>query len=280
MSRFIFLLTLLLSLAGIGNVQAAAGGPRLELKRDGQHWYFTPADLLRRKDVTGITVRADVAYKRDMQYRAVPLRNLLRDNGFTAQGTLNFLALDGFAAPIDAAQIVRDDGAQAWLAVEDPAARWPALSPDGSSAGPFYLVWLPAGDDKNAAPKIPPEHWPFQIAVIEQTVPPEQRYPQILPDLTLPKHHPAWQGFALFKTHCLACHKLNGGGDGVLGPDLNQPHNPVEYFTAQYLKLLIRDPAQVRRWQGMKMPGFDVQTLSDDELDALLVYLKVMAARQ
>ncbi len=251
----------------------------LVLKHDGKSTRLDAATLLQRQDLTHITVPDDIAYKRAMTFRALPLRALLQEHGFSAQGTLNFLALDGFAAPIEATRIMADNAVQAWLAVEDPAQPWPALSPDGSSAGPFYLVWLPAPGNTGAAP-VPPEHWPFQIGVIEQTVPPEARYPQLLPDLSLPRHHPAWQGFALFKTHCLACHTLNGGGDGHIGPDLNQPRSPTEYFALPYLKQLIRDPAQVRRWNGMKMPGFSAEVLPDDELEALLAYLQAMAERR
>lgn len=281
MTRLILLLALLLPMPGIAaTARAVADGATLALQRDGQRVRLTPAMLLARPDLARITIPNDVAYKRTMDYRAVPLRNLLRDNGFTAQGTFNFLALDGFAVPIDAARLFNEAATspRPWLAVEEPSSPWPALSPDGSSAGPFYLVWSTGKDAPNDV--APPEHWPFQITVITQTLPPEQRYPQILPDLTLPKHHPAWQGFALYKTHCIACHAINGGGDAVLGPDLNLPRNPTEYFTAAFLKKLIRNPAQVRTWGGMKMPGFDVQTLSDEELDALLVYLKVMVERR
>ena len=247
----------------------------IKLKRDGQEWRFSAAHLLQRKDTTEISVPADVAYRRDMRFRALPLRNLLLENGFVAQGTLNFLAQDGFAAPIDAARVLNETGAQAWLAVEAPDSSWPTLTPEGATAGPFYLVWQqqPAGG-------VPQEHWPYQIAVIEQTLAPEQRYPMILPSLTLPKHNPAWQGLAVFKQNCIACHKINGGGDGVLGPDLNVPHNPTDYFTEPFLEKLIRNPAQVRTWPGAKMPGFDAETISDEELDALIAYLKAMRAQR
>lgn len=211
-----------------------------------------------------------------MPFRAIPLRPLLHETGFTAHGTLNFLALDGFAAPLDAALVMNNNAAHAWLAVEAPGKPWPALSPKGHSAGPFYLVWMDSANQAKAA-RIPQEQWPYQIAVIEQSLPLEQRFPMMLPDLTLPKHHAAWTGFEVFKTHCIACHKINGGGEGLIGPDLNQPHNPTQYFAEPYLRLLIRNPAQVRHWPDAKMPGFNEQTLSNDALDALIAYLKAMA---
>lgn len=267
----LLLVTLLPFLPGISFSADAV----IKLKRDGQEWRFSAAQLLQRKDIADISVPADVAYRRDMRFRALPLRNLLQENGFVAQGTLNFLALDGYAAPLDAMRVLDEAGAQAWLAVEDPDQPWPTLSPEGATAGPFYLVWqqLPAGG-------VPQEHWPYQIAVIEQTLAPEQRYPMILPSLTLPKHNPAWQGFAVFKENCIACHKINGGGDGVLGPDLNVPHNPTEYFTEPFLEKLIRNPAQVRNWPGAKMPGFNAEAISDEELEALIAYLKAMRTQR
>ncbi|MDG6404690.1 hypothetical protein QCD79_33925, partial [Pseudomonas quasicaspiana] len=37
-------------------------------------------------------------------------------------------ATDGFAAEIPAAPVVQPKGSKAWLAIEDPAHPWPALS--------------------------------------------------------------------------------------------------------------------------------------------------------
>ncbi|HVK99180.1 MAG TPA: cytochrome c [Dongiaceae bacterium] len=254
-------------------VPSASSGAEavITLKRDGQQWRFSATQLLQRKDAIDINVPADVAYRHPMQFRALPLANLLREQGFTEQGTLNFQALDGFTAPIDAALVLAQTGPQAWLAVEPSDSPWPKLSPDGASAGPFYLVWQqqPTGG-------VPQEQWPFQIESIELTVAPEQRFPMILPDLSLPRHHPAWTGFAVYKENCIACHKINGGGDGVLGPDLNLPHNPTEYFAEPFLKKLIRNPAQVQQWAGSKMPAFNTETISDEELTALIAYLKAM----
>jgi mono/diheme cytochrome c family protein len=96
------------------------------------------------------------------------------------------------------------------------------------SAGPFYLVWTAP-----EASGIRPEQWPFQIAT-PQAGPVEQRFPALLPDPKLPADNPVRQGFALFQQNCLACHRLNGAGDAQVGPDLNVPHNPTEYFQPAY----------------------------------------------
>ncbi len=84
----------------------------------------------------------------------------------------------------------------------------------------------------------------------------------------------------MFQRTCLACHTLNGQGDAQLGPDLNIPHSPTEYFRQDLLRSYIRDPQSLRRWPQARMPGFDRQALSDADLEALLAYLRHMAARR
>ena len=53
--------------------------------------------------------------------------------------------------------------------------------------------------------------------------------------------------------------------------------NPVQYFQVAALKKLIRDPASVRHWPDMKMPGFDQSRLSDSDLDAIVAWLAYKA---
>lgn len=250
---------------------------QLILKRDGHSVQFGASALLQRKDVRQISVVDDVAYKKNMQYLAIPLKTLLSEQHFSPEKTLNFLAMDGFAAPIPASLVLKDkEKSQAWLAVEEVGSPWPPLSNNGkASAGPFYLVWLNPQDGN-----IKQEQWPYQIASIEEISLPEQRFPMIQPDNALPAGNPVWIGFSVYKTHCLACHKMNGGGDGTIGPDLNRPENPTRYFQEKYLKRLIRNPAQVRSWPDSKMPSFDNKAISESELDALVLYLEHMAERE
>lgn len=122
---------------------------------------YTTAQLLARSDARDVTIPADVAFKRAMRYRAVPLKALL--DGASPGDTLQFVASDGFAAQISAALIVRAQGSQAWLAVEDPTHPWPTLDEIKGDAGPFYVVWT----DPEAM-KIGPEQWPFQLASIRR----------------------------------------------------------------------------------------------------------------
>jgi mono/diheme cytochrome c family protein len=234
---------------------------------------YSTSQLLARADVRDITIPADVAFKRSMHYRAVPLRALLV--GVQPGEHLQFVATDGFAAEIDSTLLLNTHGAQAWLAIEDSAKPWPTLAENHGSAGPFYLVWT-----QPQAGHISPEQWPYQLATIRQLSSVAERFPAIVPDPSLPADSPVQRGFTVFQHTCLACHTLNGEGDARLGPDLNIPHNPTEYLGVELLRAYIRDPQSLRRWPQAKMQGFDTQAMSDADLDAVLAYLQYMAGHK
>lgn len=234
---------------------------------------FDSAQLLARSDVREIEIPADVAFKRTMRYRAVPLRALLAGAG--PEDHLLFVAADGFSAPIPMSLIDNRRGSSAWLAIEDPAHPWPPLPGKAQGAGPFYVVWTQPG-----LAGIGPERWPYQLAAIRRQAPPADRFPMLAPDPALSAKDPVRRGFAVFQAQCLACHTLNGGGDAQLGPDLNLPHGPTEYLGDAFLRLYLRDPQALRRWPQARMPGFAVEVLPEGDLDALLAYLHHMTARK
>lgn len=250
---------------------ASAAQLTIELDHSSKTWQT--ADLLKHPQAQTVQIVDDVSYKRTMTYRAVPLALLLP--GLKPESHLQAVALDGFAAELTAAPLLEKQGARAWLAVEDPAQPWPALTEGKPSAGPFYLVWT----DPQAG-HISPEQWPFQISGIKQLKTVAERFPALLPDPKLAVDDPINQGFALFQKNCLACHRLNGAGDAQVGPDLNIPYNPTEYFGGDFLKRYIRDPQSLRHWPQAKMPAFAASVLPDGELDLLVSYLKHMAGRK
>jgi mono/diheme cytochrome c family protein len=236
--------------------------------------HLTTRQVLARPDLRRIDIPADVSYHRPMHYRAVPLLALLP--GIVRGGHLQVVARDGFVAEIDTDLLLDGHGAQAWLAVDDPAAPWPALGDGKASAGPFYLVWT-----HPAAAHIVPEQWPYQIAGIRRRAGgAAQRFPAMQPDAALPADAPARRGFAVFRKNCTACHTLNGQGDATVGPDLNVPHNPTEYLRADMLRAYIRNPQSLRRYPQDRMPAFGRAILSDADLDDLLAYLRHMAGRK
>ncbi|SUD32739.1 putative cytochrome C-like protein [Pseudomonas fluorescens] len=250
-----------------------ASAAELIIELDHSRTAWQTADLLKHPAAQTVQIVDDVSYKRDMTYRAVPLAALLP--GLAAQSHVQAVALDGFAAELAAAPLLAQSGAQAWLAVEDPAHPWPPLANGKPSAGPFYLVWT-----QPQASRISPEQWPFQLASLQQLKTVAERFPALLPDPALAADDPVNQGFALFQQNCLACHRLNGAGDAQLGPDLNVPYNPTEYFGSDFLKRYIRDPQSLRHWPQAKMPAFTASVLPDTDLELLVGYLKHMATRK
>jgi mono/diheme cytochrome c family protein len=70
---------------------------------------------------------------------------------------------------------------------------------------------------------------------------------------------------------------MNRQGPAQVGPDLNLPRNPTEYFKESVLPQYIRNPKSFRSWEGGKMPGFGPEVFSDGDIDAIVAYLKEMA---
>ena len=258
---------------GLAVVRAAAAAEaELAVTIAGRTTTYAPASLLGMPAAASITVPNDVAYKRDMSFRAVPAARLLAGAG--PDDTLRFVASDGFVATIPAALLLSRGGAVPYIAVEPPDAPWPALKPEGGpSAGPFYLVWLNPQQSR-----ITPEQWPYQIARIEDVLPLVKRYPMLAPAASA--HETVRRGYAVFEKNCSVCHTLNLGGDATIGPDLNVPYNPTEYMRVDALRRLIRDPQTLRRWPAAKMPAFEPKLLSDRDLTDLLAYLRHMADRK
>lgn len=260
-----------LTLALTPHLALQAAQLKIERANDVKTW--ETSQLLTHPQIQTIEISDDVAYKRTMSYRAIPLDALLE--GVSAQDHLQAVATDGFAAEIAAAPVMQPKGAKAWLAIEDPAHPWSPLNNGTHSAGPFYLVWTnPQADN------IGREEWPYAMSTLRVLAPVSARFPALLPDPKLATGDPVNNGFALFQKNCLACHRLNKAGDSQLGPDLNLPHSPTEYFSAGYLRQYIRDPQSLREWPQGKMPAIPREVLSDTELDHVIAYLEHMAARR
>ena len=253
---------------------AAAQEPVLELKNGEQMQSWTRSELLAQSKEIHIT--KDSAYKRSMSYRAVPIAQLLPYA--EKYSSVQFVASDGFVANISGSDLAGKG--QPYLAIEPTDQSWPAINPDNpaktASAGPFYLVWLTP-----EAGKISNEQWPYQVAKISIEAPLPQRYPQIIPVASKGgDHQQALRGMHIYVKNCAVCHAMNGGGDAAIGPDLNLPFNPTEYFQEKFLRQLIRQPASVRSWKQSLMPGFDEKTISVKDLDDLILYLKKMKLKR
>jgi mono/diheme cytochrome c family protein len=238
---------------------------------------FETGELLTRPDAADLEILADNAYRGPQRYRAVPLSALLAALPPPQGGVVETGALDGFAAqiPLSLAVQAEPSGPQAWVAIEPSDAPWPKLPGKASSAGPFYIVWAGPGTWRLSS-----EYWAYQVVALRYVPSPAARWPQMTVDPSLPPDHPARAGQEVFAGICLACHRMNGAGSSVIGPDLNVPMNPTEYFQLAALRRYLRKPDSVRTWPGQKMPAFGPEKLSDTQLEALLVYLSHMAERR
>ena len=270
-----WLLSAFICLAAVP-VTAWAADPTLTFKTGDRVLTLTTPQLLARPDVVSITVPKDVAYGRTMHYRAVPMVPLITEAKLSLDEPIEIKALDGFVAQFPAGLFKKGrDAAEPYLAIELPDEPWPTLPGKTQSAGPFYVVWL-----NPQASGISPEYWPYQVASFENVEDPRVRWPQIDLASTVPQNDPARRGLSVFIENCFACHTMNGGGESTLGPDLNMPMSPTEYFQPEALRLFLRDPEAVRSWPGRTMTGFEVDALSDEELDDLIAYLKAMAKQR
>jgi len=259
-------------------LSAIAQSPTLTVTGRTSNRIFTQKALLANPAIRSVTV-ADPVYRRTMTYRAIPLAELLKGTGIGPDDHLQARATDNFSVAIPGRLAASADTAQveAFLAIEDPEAPWPAIpgKPDKASAGPFYIIWRRA-----PSIQISPEYWAYRLAALAVTDSPLKRWPGLAVGADVPAGDPIRTGLDRFVALCMACHRFNGDGEGDQGPDLGRPMNVTQYFQIPALKKLIRDPASVRRWPEQKMPGFDRAALSDSDLDAIVDWLAYKAKQR
>ncbi len=269
-SRLLPRLLSLLAVLTLASTAAIAADTALTIvDADGASHRFAMRTLLDRADVETVTVTGDPAYgDASPTYRAIPLAGLLAGLPASGADILEATAA-GKALNADAA------GVTAYLAIEDPADPWPNLPGKGISAGPYFVIW------KNAARSgIGPEAWPYQTVLLKLATSVASRYPALVVAEDLAADDPARRGQAVFVDNCFACHRMNGAGEASIGPDLNRPMNPTEYFRPDVLPRFLRNPKTVRDWPDQRMPGFGPGVIDDRDLDAVVAYLAHMAGRR
>ncbi len=217
----------------------------------------------------------DPYYGRRKAFLACPLRTVLI-LGFgevvSTYADRNFFlrARDGYVKPAAGSRLLEDGGFLAFADAErargdDPG--WEPIDRRQVDPGPFYLVW--SGPQQNDVHRYP---WPYQLASIE-VARFETEYPNTLPR-GAPASSSVWEGFAIFRSECIACHAVNGEG-GSVGPDLNVPQSIVEYRPAEQIKAFVRNP---RTFRYTSMPAH--LHLSNRQLDALVAYFEAMKTRK
>lgn len=216
----------------------------------------------------------DPYYGKRKSFRACPLATVIQ-LGFAEpaerlrDASVVFRARDGYAKPAAGRVLAEPGGFLAFadadhMRGDDPG--WQPIDRKQADPGPFYLVWTGPGQDTHSHP------WPYQLVEI-QLAPVEQLFPHTVPT-GLPADAPAQDGYAIFRSDCIACHAINGEG-GTVGPDLNVPQSIVEYRPAAQIKAYIRDPAAFRYTSMPAHPH-----LNDAQLDALVAYFTAMKDRK
>ncbi len=244
---------------------------------------FKRSVLLSHPAVIHLTVKSDPAYSgKPMQYVAVPVYELFKQIPMSSDASIQFRCLDGFSGLISRERLLNHSStaAIAYLAIELEKERWPFLNlkssgSDAKIAGPFYLVWM-----NPERSQIGREEWPFQLAGFEVEKSMKDAYPAIFPEGRVSKKDPVFRGFYVFTKNCFMCHTFNLQGKSQIGPDLNMPMSPIEYFKKKALKKFIRDPQSLRHWPFSKMKGFSNSELSESELNDLIEYFVHMSQKK
>ena len=265
----------------------ALSDAELSIETPTQKYLFKQSELLERKDLQSISIRKDHAYDgASRNYSAIPIPSLfekiLKDSPLPESISIQFYCADGFSAPISTELVLNrsKEKAQAYLAIENPKAPWPKLkrplkATQSKTAGPFYLVWV-----NPEFSSIGIEEWPYQIRGFKITPSIVTQFREIFPDPKFQKTNPIQKGFQVFLKNCFSCHTMNHAGESRVGPDLNLPMNPTQYFTEKGLKAFIRNPKEVRDWPESRMRGFGADAISDSEVKDLLFYFRHMNSRK
>lgn len=246
---------------------AADDGATLTFVRDGKMVKsMTRAELARA--IPPETVEGfDPYYGKKKRFRAVKLSRVIAqgfgDGAFDKEEFV-LRARDGYAVPMRGS-LVTEDGA--FVAIEDlEVAGWEPIGPQHANPAPFYVVWSKAEQTNlDAYPR------PWQLDKIEIA-----RFDAIYPHTSpgAADGTPAAKGYVLFRDHCIKCHAINREG-GRVGPDLNVPENITEYRPEDQIRAYIKNPAAFRYGNMPAHPD-----LHDEDLDALVAYLRAMKERK
>jgi mono/diheme cytochrome c family protein len=229
----------------------------------------TLAELAAEHPPVIVTTR-DPHYGADVRFVAMPLAPILRaiyGESETELRAREYLleATDGYRVPVRG-ELLFERGVH--LAVDDLES--PGFAPIGErrvSPGPVYLVYEGATRTNLETHPRPYQLRTIRIATFAET------HPHATP-AGLDPAHPAHRGFAVFRDHCVRCHAMNREG-GRVGPELNVPRNILEYRDEETVRAFVRAPSAFRY---TAMP--DHRDLSEEDLDVLMTYLRVMGERK
>jgi mono/diheme cytochrome c family protein len=219
---------------------------------------------------------------RERSYQAIDLKKVF-DRVFgpdwRKEDDVVFRCSDGYEPVIPVGDLVRHavyfavdaaDGAPFEFAPKPP-------KPGPIRYGGFYLVWKNLGDE--ALLSEGDRNWPYQVVSVD-LVRFADRYPKLAPPARSAKA--IREGFALYRTHCVNCHTLNGEGGSASGIELNRPVSVTRYWRREWLLRWIEHPAKVR--ESAKMPPYMTSTThalpkveERRQIEKIVRYLEAMA---
>ncbi len=213
---------------------------------------------------------------RERSYAGVWVNRLLDSvygEAWHQAGAVVFECADGYRALVAPERLLGARALLAWAAADDHAFTLVnrLQGDEPVDLAPYYLVWDNREDPELRAAGA--GDWPYQIVGIALAD----------ADSLLARARPpadagaaVERGFAAFRSHCVACHSVNGDG-GDKGPELNRPVSVTEYLASGWLQRWMLEPASIR--PTTTMPGLPAQLAERDAVAAdIEAYLRAMAA--
>ncbi|MCW8444107.1 cytochrome c [Fluoribacter gormanii] len=248
----------------------------LHIASPNKSFTLTKSELLSHPDLTQVTINNDRAYpNKVMHHKAIPLCKLLAPFHIRQQDIIEFIAKDNFHVYVPARKIMdcSKNASIAMLAIE-PISKWPVIdNHTGLTAGPYEIIWL-----YPERSYISNEYWAWSVMTIK--ISQKLNYQHVLAPPKTTNASIA-NGYKIYISHCEGCHMINHVGKSDIGPDLNCPKNPLNYYpNITQLKKFIRDPKSVRTLPQSRMSGSDKQSLSDNDLDDLIKFFAYMNTKK
>ncbi len=201
-----------------------------------------------------------------MNYQCVSMRALMLKLGIKRNTIVELIAKDNFSVYVPSNLFFESskNKSLSYLAIE-PGGGWPPLkNGTDSSAGPYQVIWT-----NPSYSHISDEYWAWSVThiAVHKTYPRDKLMP---PPKTNNKNIKL--GHKIYISHCASCHAINKFGKAVIGPNLGDSHNPLDYYPKHSeLKAFIRNPNQFRPG---RMSGSSTAGMNKKELNALISYFE------
>ncbi|HTM63989.1 MAG TPA: cytochrome c [Gammaproteobacteria bacterium] len=251
---------------------ALAFEPMLTIETTTSSHRYSRSALLSSKKLEMTVIENNRAYpNKKMTLASIKLCEILKLFPIKPEYMVEFIASDGFSVYVPAVKIMtcNNQSAIAYIAIE-PKDKWPVLdNGTNTTAGPFDVIWL--HPEKSY---ISNEYWAWSVVKIRIHKKIDNELLKLQP---IHANSQVNHGYDIYVSHCAGCHTINHIGKAVIGPDLQDPKTPFDYYPDENrLKKFIRNPQSIRPG---RMSGSGEDFLNESDLDALIAYLKYTSRR-